>query len=366
MNSKVFSSLLIALVSTGAANAWFRVACTTPLVEERLDPIVAPGVTGSNHAHTVHGSSGFAPSSTYDDLRAANCSSCEVSPQDMSNYWFPKLYFKDPVAGTYESVGDGGLLVYYLNRGNLDKSNGGVGLKAFPPGFKMISGSAASRSIGSGAGTDNQAELAQAAIQYSCLRYNSATPGYNGYGFPNTTCEAGYNARVQFPSCWDGVNLDSANHESHVAYLSGLDNGDCPTTHPVGLMHLMYEITWDVDAFSGRWSEPDWPFVYATGDPTGFSEHGDFQSGWDAVALQNSIDYCNNANDTTGSGNTSACPYLTVIPAATAQLCKLTPLLDEQINGNLTALPGCNPIQAGPGNATFYSTGASCPVTNGN
>ncbi|KZP05735.1 hypothetical protein FIBSPDRAFT_1003958, partial [Athelia psychrophila] len=161
-------------------------------------------------------------------------------------------------------------------------------------------------------------------------------------------------------------NLDSANHESHVAYLSGLDNGDCPTTHPVGLMHLMYEITWDVDAFSGRWSEPDWPFVYATGDPTGFSEHGDFQSGWDAVALQNSIDYCNNANDTTGSGNTSACPYLTVIPAATAQLCKLTPLLDEQINGNLTALPGCNPIQAGPGNATFYSTGASCPVTNGN
>lgn len=39
-----------------------------------------------------------------------------------------------------------GLLVYYENRGDLDVSNGGPGLKAFPPGFRMISGSAASRS----------------------------------------------------------------------------------------------------------------------------------------------------------------------------------------------------------------------------
>ena len=78
-------------------------------------------------------------------------------------------------------------------------------------------------------------------------------------------------------------NLDSPSHESHVAYMSGLDNGDCPSTHPVGLMHLMYEvsliiisrannelillikITWDVDAFADRWTEPNWPFVYATG-----------------------------------------------------------------------------------------------------
>ena len=40
-----------------------------------------------------------------------------------------------------------GLLVYYLNRGNLDVSNGGSGLTAFPPGLKLASGSAFSRSI---------------------------------------------------------------------------------------------------------------------------------------------------------------------------------------------------------------------------
>lgn len=127
---------------------------------------------------------------------------------------FPKLYFKDPVDGHYEDVPNqgtcqslsvkklkkiyflSGLLVYYLNRGDQDKSNGGPGLKAFPPGFQMVSGSAVSRSIGwvdchffalritelrwrPGAGFDSQAELAQAAIQYSCLRYN--TPGQEGY-----------------------------------------------------------------------------------------------------------------------------------------------------------------------------------------
>lgn len=79
---------------------------------------------------------------------------------------FPKLYFKDPVDGHYEDVPNqgtcqslsvkklkkiyflSGLLVYYLNRGDQDKSNGGPGLKAFPPGFQMVSGSAVSRSIG--------------------------------------------------------------------------------------------------------------------------------------------------------------------------------------------------------------------------
>jgi hypothetical protein len=38
-----------------------------------------------------------------------------------------------------------GLLVYYLHRGAGDVRNGGQGLKAFPPGFKMIGGNPASR-----------------------------------------------------------------------------------------------------------------------------------------------------------------------------------------------------------------------------
>ncbi|KIJ60660.1 hypothetical protein HYDPIDRAFT_116962, partial [Hydnomerulius pinastri MD-312] len=57
MFSKSFASLLVTIIASGAANAWFRVACTLPLVQERIDPIVNPGMSPSQHVHTVHGAS---------------------------------------------------------------------------------------------------------------------------------------------------------------------------------------------------------------------------------------------------------------------------------------------------------------------
>lgn len=114
-----------------------------------------------------------------------------------------------------------GLLVYYLQRGDADALNGGPGLKAFPEGFKMISGNPRSRSkkyicathsLGHpidgfvaryATQTGTQDELRERATEWSCLRYPNAD-GYNGYGFPTTDCEAGFQARLHMPSCWDG------------------------------------------------------------------------------------------------------------------------------------------------------------------
>ncbi|KIM43436.1 hypothetical protein M413DRAFT_381186 [Hebeloma cylindrosporum] len=355
---------LIPVILSQSAHAWFRVACTLPLVQERVDPIVAPGANPSNHVHTVHGANHFAPNSTYDTLRTSTCTNCLVA-EDLSNYWFPKLYFHDPNTKLFEPVPNGGLLVYYLNRGNGDKSNGGPGLKAFPPGFKMISGSAVRRARKHTPLEGSQAELAERAVEWECLRYPNA-PGYNSVdrktGFPDTDCEAGLNARIHMPACWDGVNVDSPNHVSHVAYLSGLDNGACPSTHPVPLLKLLYEVTWDVHAFASRWdpSKNAWPFVYATGDPTGYSWHADFQNGWETTALQNAIDKCNNPNDPTGSGITEACSFLTVTSVGQADKCRLAPVVNEVIDGSLKKLPGCNPLQTGPQDATIYSDN-NCP-----
>ena len=50
-------------------------------------------------------------------------------------------------------------------------------------------------------------------------------------------------------SCWDGKNLDSPNHKDHVAYPSTGPatflslGGTCPSTHPVRIPQLMYEVS---------------------------------------------------------------------------------------------------------------------------
>lgn len=81
---------------------------------------------------------------------------------------------RDPVTGQFEKVPNGGLLIYYQNRGDGDVGNGGTGLKAFPAGFRMLSGNAANRAKHYTEGQGSQAELAERAIKSSCLRYGTA------------------------------------------------------------------------------------------------------------------------------------------------------------------------------------------------
>ncbi|KAG7444593.1 uncharacterized protein BT62DRAFT_920916 [Guyanagaster necrorhizus] len=145
------------------------------------------------------------------------------------------------------------------------------------------------------------------------------------------------------------TNVDSADHKSHVTYLSQLDNGDCPYTHP------------NIHDFVGRWNESDgWPFVYAHGDPTGYGWHGDFQSGWDVDALQDATDNCNNPDNDTINGVFTACSVFGIISADTANECRIASVVNEDTEGTLAKLPGCNPLQYGPGDATMY-TDAKCP-----
>ncbi|TFK23892.1 hypothetical protein FA15DRAFT_670095 [Coprinopsis marcescibilis] len=360
----VLGTLLVA--HPAVVRAWFRVSCAGVLVEERVDPIRFPGVNvPSQHVHTVHGASDFHTNSTFESLRRSECTNCQVK-EDLSNYWFPKLYFRDPTNDNVEPVPNGGLLVYYQNRGSQDRSSNGTGLRAFPPGFRMMSGDPARRSRKRPRMEGSQAELRERALQWSCLRYPD-NEGYDdeGRGFPTTDCESGFNARIHMPACWDGRNNDSPDHMAHTAYLSGLDNGSCPGSHPVGLMKLFYEVTWDVHHFADRWTPgtDNWPFVYSTGDSSGYSWHGDFLNGWDTEVLQNAIDNCNNPGDATGSGDTSACRFLTVIPGEEANKCRIRPAFDEDVNGvngTLSMLPGCNPVQRGPVDALLY-TEADCP-----
>ena len=111
--------------------------------------------------------------------------------------------------------------------------------------------------------------------------------------FPHQ-CPDAMRAQVFFPSCWDGKNLDSPDHKSHMAYpIQNFNSGDCPDTHPVHLVSLFFEMFVNVNNFPyapGRW-------VYSFGDNVGLGLHGDFQDGWtDKSILQTAIDECADVN----------------------------------------------------------------------
>ena len=93
---------------------------------------------------------------------------------------------------------------------------------------------------------------------------------------PAQPCKGGIRSNIVFPLCWDGVNLDSPNHQDHVAHpITGPTsfasvNGVCPPSHPVKIPQVMLEVAWDTRQFNdpNEWPEDgSQPFVLSTGDP---------------------------------------------------------------------------------------------------
>jgi hypothetical protein len=257
----------------------------------------------------------------------------------MSNYWTPQLYvtMKD---GTFQPVpvrGDptdsnGGMTVYYLQRpGTPDEK-----LHAFPEGFRMLAGDSSKRTGGD--------DLPTKGISFACLGSDKAETN----NMPNYQCENGLRAQVFFPSCWNGKDLDSSDHKSHMSYPNSqhYDNGPCPATHPVHFISIFYEILYDTNLFADQWNGTQHPFVFANGDATGYGFHGDFVNGWDVNVLQTAIDNCTDA-----SGQVEKCSAVTMYKDEESNSCKLPTIVQETIDGKLNKLPGCNPVTYGPDRA---------------
>ncbi|KAL9114392.1 MAG: hypothetical protein Q9227_001473 [Pyrenula ochraceoflavens] len=351
-SSTLLAGLSLALSATPVSAFW-RLPCKVPLLNERADPIISPDQV-SGHVHTIMGGNAFTSAGMdYAKTQTSTCSSCTVQ-KDLSNYWSPRLYYQAK-NGSFISVGqNGGATVYYLQRPGPKNDK----LQAFPEGFRMVAGSPFKRS-------GNSTDHATQAVSYACLDYNGpATAETNN--FPTRNCPDGLRSQVFFPSCWDGKNLDSPDHSSHMAYpIEAYNSGSCPDTHPVHLVSIFYEIIWNTPDFADMWYGEGQPFVWSMGDPTGYGFHGDFINGWDVTHLQSAIDTC-----TSDSGRVEDCPVFTsggfsLTPDAHAEACTLTPTVNEQVFGVMDKLPGCNPVTFGPGDAS-PATGGNCGgVVNG-
>lgn len=342
--SALLTAGLIAALAASPVSAFWRLPCKSPIVVERADPIVSPGKVAS-HLHTIMGGNAFDFTMDDNTTRTSTCSSCTVIGDD-SNYWTPTLFFQHQ-NGTFESVNQvGGATVYYLQR-----KGDGETLKAFPPGFRMLAGDPYKRSGGD--------DFASQAVSYNCLNYNGPAKPETGM-FPNYNCPDGLRAQVFFPSCWNGKDLDTADHKSHMSYpANSYNSGACPPGFPVHLISIFYEVIWDTGKFADQWYGDSQPFVWSMGDPTGYGGHGDFVMGWDPALLQRAVDTC-----TADSGRVEDCPEFKLIPDSQAEGCRIASKIDEPVSGLLDALPGCNAVQQGPGKAT-QQTDCGAPTTIG-
>ncbi|KIX98048.1 uncharacterized protein Z520_06127 [Fonsecaea multimorphosa CBS 102226] len=345
--SGAFLAIVLSL-TFGHVSAFWRMVCGTVQVG-RVDPIVNPGGV-SGHCHTIAGPNNINTTSTYDSLQASFCTSCSIQ-QDKSAYWTPNLYYRHR-NGSYEEVPHDGTVVYYLDRG-VDVPN----MIPFPVGFRMLSGDAAARSFDPNTMTYSNASYGGTPISnrvsFACL--DSSGPEPETPGFNSTKCDSGLRAQIHFQSCWDGVNLYKSD-QSHVAYLSGMDNGICPPDHPYLLPHLFFEVIYSVDTVD---QSDGGMFVFSQGDTTGYGFHGDFLNGWDMDVLEAAMDQCMGAN-ATNDGQIGLCPPLqaSVDPYFSQNCPEQPPIVNETVHGLLNVLPGCNPPTGGP----IRATQNICPV----
>ena len=206
----------------------------------------------------------------------------------------------------------------------------------------MISGDATARTYDNTTLTYLNTRPIADRTSFACIDYNHPSP--ETPSMTNTNCPDGLRAQIQFQSCWDGVNAYFP-ESAHVAYMSQIDNGVCPPTHPVPIPHLFFEVYYSVDAFNGM----DGKFVFANGDETGYSFHGDFMSGWDADVLAAGVKSCLTGDDN-ASGVTKDCAaFVPSIDEKFADGCVAAePIFGEEVDGLLMSLPGCNPLSDGP------------------
>ncbi|PNP50965.1 hypothetical protein THARTR1_08586 [Trichoderma harzianum] len=324
------------------------------LVTTRADPIVNPGVP-AGHVHNVLGGSNFGLSSTGEDLIKSNCSTALVKG-DYSNYWYPTLYFHDPKTGNLEYVDVYYTNVYYFFEATNDE------IKAFPTGLQMVAGNTMSRTVPAAGGGD-QLDPSKGPvnnIQFTCPRSSYNPPSYPvgsdgskigmvdpnnqgaGVGFPDVTCDGMYSPLrmdIHFPSCYNPA-AGLANYKENTQFPTDAGNGkqDCPKGW-IHTPHIFFEVYFDTQPYKGRWTENagSQPFVLSNGDVTGYGAHADFMAGWDEDLLQHIIDTCDK-----GDAGMDQCDGL--FYGLNKGDCTIAPLVNEQVTGTLTKLPGNNPL----------------------
>lgn len=187
--------------------------------------------------------------------------------------------------------------------------------------------------------TENRNE-SKKGLAYTCLQ-TILTRGSETPDFPDKPCPAGIMAIHHFPSCWDGINLDSPDHQSHMFSTTKggfREAGPCPPSHPVRMPQVAYETMWDTSVFADMWpASGKQPFVWSYSDHLGYGTHADYLFGWKGDSLQRAM------NDTCmfhGCGSPGMQGILKTQTVAEMNKCSVQSQVTEEVEGWLDHLPG--------------------------
>jgi hypothetical protein len=248
------------------------------------DPIVAPGVDRFPHLHMFFGNTGADHRSTYDSLRRTGSGTCDGGPVNRTAYWMPAVF-----DGRGDVVVPSSFHVYYKAENAWKDAAGRPIVQQFPNGLRMIAGArmdgrAIDPNAPSPSGAGHIWGWTCDGSRWFDTRLSSATIPDCGVGGELT-------AFVRFPYCWNGTDLDSSDHRSHVVYGTSGTWGPCPSSHPI---HLP-EIT-EFAVFRGLPAgHRDWHLSsdrMAETRPNGSTFHADWYGAWDNAVADRWLENC--------------------------------------------------------------------------
>ncbi|MGW4025868.1 DUF1996 domain-containing protein [Streptomyces sp. NPDC005009] len=256
--------------------------------------IAAPGVgNGAHHFHDYIGNQATNAFSSDEDLAQADTSCADQG--DKSSYYWPVLRLQNgtqeqdaesPGGGIEGNVGE---IVTPKEVTLTFEGNPQGEVTAMPRLLRIITGDAKSFVNGP----------ANANASWSCTGFEDRqlTDKY-------PLCPQGSDVvrSFDFQSCWDGRNIDSANHRTHMAFAD--EAGNCPSGFkPVP--QLVQRIVYDVDAPSLDDGGRTTPLFAVDSFPEQLhkpiTDHGDFINVFDED-LMNEVVACINEGRTCGAG----------------------------------------------------------------
>jgi Domain of unknown function (DUF1996)/Domain of unknown function (DUF4124) len=269
----------------GDGDGQFRTVCR-PSHMGNDDPIIYPNQQGAAHHHTFFGNTSLNYKSDVSNIRNVGNSTCKGGTANLSAYWVPSMI--DSATKTPLVPNDA---VFYYKTGYTVKRE----LVTPPPkGLRIIAG-------------NGKSTVSQRIDKYTNqVRYNCVLPGNKAQPESDSipACPQGseIHSVINFPNCWDGKNLDSPDHQSHMAYAKyGVG---CPATHPTAIPTITFNIFYKVTQAAGT---ANWRLAsdnYAkNGYNAGYSGHADWVNGWDTNIMKMAVENCDNKGVDCGVGN---------------------------------------------------------------